>query len=110
MYGIAIVYSCWGHVTTFLNGNVYGYQYLPSADLAAEMAWEPCTSQVRKLVLCLCRYLDKERKTSGEYWFSWGPRAEAEVNKKELLAFVAEVSIHLHCLPFHPASLYRLSW
>ena len=30
---------------------------------------------------------------SGEYWFSWGPRAEAEVDKKELLTFVAEVRL-----------------
>ena len=37
------------------------------------------------------RFLDKERKVSGEHCFSWGPRAEAEVDKKELLAFVAEV-------------------
>lgn len=44
------------------------------------------------------RYLNREKVTAGDsyiFWYSWGPRAEQEVDKRELLALVAEVTHHM---------------
>ena len=46
------------------------------------------------LSLPTTRYLDRERTTAGENYlvkYSWGPRAQVEVDKKQLLTFVAEI-------------------
>ena len=46
------------------------------------------------------RYLNREKVTAGDsyiFWYSWGPRAEQEVDKRELLALVAEVTHHINC-------------
>ena len=46
----------------------------------------------------LSRYLNREKVMAGEsyiFWYSWGPRAEQEVGKRELLALVAEVTHHI---------------
>lgn len=41
------------------------------------------------------RYLDKEKEQAGDSYifrYSWGPRAKQEIDKRELLAMVAEVT------------------
>ena len=40
------------------------------------------------------RYLDRERTAAGESYlvrYSWGPRAQVELDKREVLAIVAEI-------------------
>ena len=40
------------------------------------------------------RYLDRERTAAGESYlvrYSWGPRAQVELDKREVLAIVSEI-------------------
>jgi len=40
------------------------------------------------------RYLDKEKVAAGEKHsisYGWGPRAKVEIDKEQLLAFIAEI-------------------
>ena len=49
---------------------------------------------------CPHRYLDKEREQAGDTYifrYNWGPRAKQEIDKKELLAMVAEVTTQNLC-------------